>query len=335
MAKKIKKDSFYVNNGGGGQVRSAVTNYKTNERSECTNRTDDDAMVTKDKLQDSDFKNGCCVKYHEMSGKKGVNNTVLDKHGDFEVLARDTNNGHDTGGCSLLINNGSRKKHKALKMNRKRRKHLLLQSKFEELKLIVDNPATVDIEDVSAPNPVLLNKYKNTRNAVPVPSHWKAGKMTFYTRERYEPPFVNDEALKMRETFYEHADKSTEKQREREKKYPKMTNEFLIPQETMKNMLRSAYVSSRLLRAGILYDLHEGMKIPKTDNLLENMSTELKKACGMKKCTPPPWLHNMQRIGPPPDTAYQIPGVNCEIPDGCKYGYDEDGWGKLPVGMDG
>jgi len=48
--------------------------------------------------------------------------------------------------------------------------------------------------------------------------------------------------------------------------------------------------------------------------------------------SPPPWLFNMQRYGPPP--AYpklKIPGVNCPIPPGARYGFGPGEWGKPPV----
>ncbi|ELA46859.1 hypothetical protein VCUG_01633 [Vavraia culicis subsp. floridensis] len=340
MAKKIKKDSFYLNDHAQKDVENAKLGCETVGKSGGVCQPGrSDANYTAVKTQE--WQNGDAIGDSHVEDlnivvKGDVSNMLLDKCGGVktvELYRADCRQNLELSPVSPSRSPSKRQKN--VKLNRKRRKHLLLQSKLEELKLIVDNPATVHIEDVSARNPILLNKYKNIRNAVPVPPHWKAKKTTFYTHEKYEPPFVNDGALRMRAAFYEHTEKMTEKQRESEKKYPKMTDEFLLPHETMKNMLKSAYVSSRLLRAGILYDLHEGMKIPRSDNLLENISTELRKAYGMKKHSPPPWLHNMQRIGPPPDTAYKIPGVNCEIPKNSKYGYDEDGWGKLPTDMNG
>merc|ERR1719223_1138249 len=52
-------------------------------------------------------------------------------------------------------------------------------------------------------------------------------------------------------------------------------------------------------------------------------SDELKRALGMTDNTsPPPWLFNMQRFGPPP--AYpnlKVPGCNDPIPAGARYGF--------------
>ena len=52
--------------------------------------------------------------------------------------------------------------------------------------------------------------------------------------------------------------------------------------------------------------------------------------------SPPPWLINMQRYGPPP--AYprlRIPGLNAPLPYGAQYGYQQGGWGKPPVDATG
>merc|ERR1712203_1127969 len=62
------------------------------------------------------------------------------------------------------------------------------------------------------------------------------------------------------------------------------------------------------------------------------LSAALKEALGMTEGTPPPWLINMQRYGPPP--AYpnlKVPGLNAPIPQGAEYGYHPGGWGKSPV----
>jgi splicing factor 3B subunit 2 len=52
------------------------------------------------------------------------------------------------------------------------------------------------------------------------------------------------------------------------------------------------------------------------------LSPELRHALGIPENSPPPWLINMQRYGPPP--AYpnlKIPGVNVPIPETISYGY--------------
>jgi splicing factor 3B subunit 2 len=52
------------------------------------------------------------------------------------------------------------------------------------------------------------------------------------------------------------------------------------------------------------------------------LSPELRQALGIPENSPPPWLINMQRYGPPP--AYpnlKIPGVNAPIPETITYGF--------------
>lgn len=62
------------------------------------------------------------------------------------------------------------------------------------------------------------------------------------------------------------------------------------------------------------------------------LSAELMAALGMTENTPPPWLVNMQRYGPPPSYPnLRIPGLNAPLPPGASYGFHPGGWGKPPV----
>lgn len=63
-------------------------------------------------------------------------------------------------------------------------------------------------------------------------------------------------------------------------------------------------------------------------------SKEFRLALGMiSENSPPPWLINMQRYGPPPSyPTLSIPGLNAPLPnDQCQYGYHPGGWGKPPM----
>jgi splicing factor 3B subunit 2 len=64
------------------------------------------------------------------------------------------------------------------------------------------------------------------------------------------------------------------------------------------------------------------------------LSGDLMIALGMqdRDTSPPPWLINMQRYGPPPSYPnLRIPGLNAPIPSGASFGYQPGGWGKPPV----
>lgn len=50
------------------------------------------------------------------------------------------------------------------------------------------------------------------------------------------------------------------------------------------------------------------------------------------EASPPPWIINMQRYGPPPSYPnLRIPGLNAPLPQRASYGYHLGGWGKPPV----
>jgi len=66
------------------------------------------------------------------------------------------------------------------------------------------------------------------------------------------------------------------------------------------------------------------------------LSKELKEALGIPEGSPPPWLINMQRVGPPPSYKnLKIPGLNAPIPPGAEYGYHPGGWGRPPSDENG
>lgn len=66
------------------------------------------------------------------------------------------------------------------------------------------------------------------------------------------------------------------------------------------------------------------------------ISKALREALGMPDGAPPPWLHNMQRIGPPPSyPTLKIPGLNAPIPPGAEYGFQPGGWGRPPADING
>jgi splicing factor 3B subunit 2 len=80
---------------------------------------------------------------------------------------------------------------------------------------------------------------------------------------------------------------------------------------------------------GDMYYEGKEYEIIKSDFKPGRMSTALRTALGINETSPPPWLYNMQRYGPPP--AYpnlKIPGVNMVISlseGGNRFFQDENG----------
>ena len=91
---------------------------------------------------------------------------------------------------------------------------------------------------------------------------------------------------------------------------------------------------TNLTQFGDLY--YEGKELEVNLNVKPGgpLSDELREALGMhSETSPPPWLLNMQRYGPPPSfPGLKIPGLNAPLPTPeCQYGYHPGGWGKPPL----
>ena len=90
---------------------------------------------------------------------------------------------------------------------------------------------------------------------------------------------------------------------------------------------------TNLTKFGDMY--YEGKELEvDTNRRPGELSAKLREALGMtSETSPPPWLFNMQRYGPPPSyPSLKIPGLNAPLPtENCQYGYHPGGWGKPPV----
>lgn len=90
---------------------------------------------------------------------------------------------------------------------------------------------------------------------------------------------------------------------------------------------------TNLTKFGDMY--YEGKELEvDTSRRPGELSARLREALSMTSDTsPPPWLLNMQRYGPPPSYPnLKIPGLNAPLPTAeCQYGYHPGGWGKPPV----
>ena len=96
-----------------------------------------------------------------------------------------------------------------------------------------------------------------------------------------------------------------------------------------------ASIQEKLTKFGDLYYEGKEFETQKSSDVKVDgpMSERLRDALGMtNENSPPPWLINMQRYGPPPSYPnLKIPGLNAPLPVGSSYGYHLNGWGKPPV----
>ncbi|GAU50745.1 hypothetical protein TSUD_86240 [Trifolium subterraneum] len=146
------------------------------------------------------------------------------------------------------------------------------------------------------------------------------------------PDFIAATGIeKIRQAYIEKEDSKKLKQKQRERMQPKM-GKMDIDYQVLHDAFFKYQTKPKLSSLGELY--HEGKEFEvKLREMKPGMlSHELKEALGMPEGSPPPWLINMQRYGPPPSYPHlKIPGLNAPIPPGASFGYHPGGWGKPPV----
>ena len=89
-----------------------------------------------------------------------------------------------------------------------------------------------------------------------------------------------------------------------------------------------------LTKFGDLYYEGKELEVDIERKSTGKLSKRLREGLGMaSETSPPPWLLNMQRYGPPPCyPGLKIPGLNAPLPqEDCQYGFHPGGWGKPPV----
>ena len=81
---------------------------------------------------------------------------------------------------------------------------------------------------------------------------------------------------------------------------------------------------------GDMYYEGKEYEIIKSDFKPGKLSPALRTALGINETSPPPWLYNMQRFGPPPAyPSLKIPGVNMVVSlsdGGTRFFQDENGF---------
>ena len=222
------------------------------------------------------------------------------------------------------------------------RRQLKQQSRFTvaELKQLVSRPDLVELHDVNAAEPLLLMHLKSLDNTVPVPSHWSSktkylGRKRGYEKIAYElPSFLADTGIgDIDQQQHDKQSQQTLKQQQRSKMQVKL-NRVDIDYELLYNAFFHHQNKPVLNGYGDVYYEDKENQVKINSNIQPGkLSEQLRSALGMDSdISPPPYLHSMQRFGPPPAYPHQrIPGVNAPIPLGARWGFNINEWGKPPI----
>eukprot|EP01126_Amoeba_proteus_P040718 TRINITY_DN4359_c0_g2_i1.p1 TRINITY_DN4359_c0_g2~~TRINITY_DN4359_c0_g2_i1.p1 ORF type:complete len:555 (+),score=164.23 TRINITY_DN4359_c0_g2_i1:255-1919(+) len=223
------------------------------------------------------------------------------------------------------------------KLSKKKRK-MQRRLPIAVLKQLVDRPDLVEIHDTCGADPFLLMYLKASRNTVPVPRHWSQKRKYLQGKRGIEkapfelPAFIKATGIsEVRNATLEKEAEKKLKQKARERLNPSLGKIDIDYQVLHDAFFRHQTKPSLTLFGDVYYEgkEYEVEMLSKRPGLI---SDKLREALGMSSTSPPPWLHNMQRVGLPP--SYQqlrIPGLNAPRPLGTEYGYHPGGWGRPPV----
>mmetsp|Transcript_58186 Transcript_58186/g.138548 ORF Transcript_58186/g.138548 Transcript_58186/m.138548 type:complete len:775 (+) Transcript_58186:136-2460(+) len=224
-----------------------------------------------------------------------------------------------------------------MKLSKKKRR-LAGQISVAELKTLVKRPDVVEVWDTTATDPRLLVYLKAYRNTCAVPRHWNSKRKYMAGKRGVEkPPFKLPEYIeatgiaKIRQAIMEKHQQASLKQKNREKVHPKM-GKLDIDYQVLHDAFFKFSRKAKLSKHNDLYYEGKETEVKMLSKRPGQLSAALKEALGMEENSPPPWLINMQRYGPPPAyPSIKIPGLNAPIPQGAEYGFHTGGWGKPPV----
>lgn len=237
----------------------------------------------------------------------------------------------------LVINDSSEALDEPRKISKKKKK-LMSRLSVAELKQLVPRPDVVEAHDVTSGDPRLLVFLKAYRNTVPVPRHWCHKRKYLQGKRGIEkPPFELPEFIaetgiaKIRESVIEQEALKKSKQKARDKLQPKM-GKIDIDYQVLHDAFFKYQTKPKLTQHGELYYEGKEFEVDLKEKKPGVLSAELITALGMSETSPPPWLINMQRYGPPPSYPnLRIPGLSAPLPPGASFGYHPGGWGKPPV----
>lgn len=221
----------------------------------------------------------------------------------------------------------------------KRERKLKSRLSIAVLKQLVPRPEVVEVHDCNSHDPRLLVYLKSYRNTVAVPGHWCQKRKYLQNKRGIDklpfelPKFIEDTgiaAMRGQQTAAEEGKSVRNKARARMQ--PK-TGKIDIDYQTLHDaFFRYQTKPDKMTYHSELYYEGKEYEVAMRVNRPGHLSHELRRALGIGDNAPAPWLGAMQRYGPPP--AYpklKIPGVNCPIPPGGQWGFNDGEWGKPPV----
>ncbi|KRX05928.1 hypothetical protein PPERSA_01006 [Pseudocohnilembus persalinus] len=259
-------------------------------------------------------------------------NELKDVFDNFEVLAeRQIQKAHEREEYQKEKEEKEQRKNK--KLQEKEQQQIIEEQKKEskkqlkkqrwlnvaKLKQLVKRPDLVEAWDITAPDPFLLLQLKSQRNTIQVPAHW-AQKRKYLQNKRgiLKPPFqlpghIEETGIaKLRDPFNERDGLAMVRQKLKERKNPKM-GKIDIDYEVLHDAFFKNATKPKLTIHGDVY--FEGKEEEIKQNMYKpgKISENLRNALGMTDYSPPPWLINMQRYGPPPAYPYlKIIGLHNE-----------------------
>jgi splicing factor 3B subunit 2 len=169
--------------------------------------------------------------------------------------------------------------------------------------------------------------------------HWSSKRKYLMGKRGYEKPpfelpqFIADTGItEIRNSQLDKDATKKNKVQQREKMQPK-SGKIDIDYQVLHDAFFRHQVKPTVTHFGNLYYEGRELEVKLKAKRPGNASDELKRSLGMTDLTsPPPWLFNMQRFGPPPMYPnLKVPGVNHPIPPGARYGFGPGEWGKPPV----
>mmetsp|Transcript_24233 Transcript_24233/g.50777 ORF Transcript_24233/g.50777 Transcript_24233/m.50777 type:complete len:616 (+) Transcript_24233:69-1916(+) len=223
----------------------------------------------------------------------------------------------------------------------KRKLKDMLRPTVAQLKQRVTHPELVEAHDVTAPDPDFLVYLKGMAGTVAVPRHWGRKRKYLQGKRGVEkPPFalpdfiVKTGICDVRDATAEDENKMSIKQKNRLRVSGRGGGVDVDYRTLYEAFFQHQTKPEGMTQFGDLYYEGREYENTKSSNFRPGfMSERLREALGMaNEYSPPPWLINMQRYGPPPSYPNaRIPGLNAPLPTGASYGYHVGGWGKPPV----